>query len=168
MKRKSLEIRKRLGKAAAMLALTGAAAIMPSCDAMWDTSLDYSPDPYDGSGLSIGMNLYPGPYYNGPYYNGPYWWDTPGYYPPLGPVVSPVRPGLTVSPPAWGGSSGNVRPPQRPPVTKPAPGELTKPGIPPSWNTNPGIQIPSKPVVTPSQPSTPSAPGGSGMRPGRH
>lgn len=168
MKQKALDIRTRLGKATATLALTAVMTCIASCDAMWGTSVDYSPDPYDGSGLSIGMNLFPGTYYNGPYYSGPYWWDTPGYIPSYGPAFPPVRPGVTVRPPSWGGSTGNVRPPQRPAGNKPAAGDLTKPGIPPSWNTNPGIQLPSKPTPEPSKPSVPSAPGGSGMRPGRH
>ncbi|MCM1483662.1 MAG: hypothetical protein NC043_04945 [Muribaculaceae bacterium] len=156
-----------LRRVSAALIPVAAAAGLASCDAVWGTSLDYSTDGY-GNGLNVGLNLYPGSVYNGPY-----WWNSPGYIPgwSYSPAIAPVRPGISVRPPAWGGgATGNVRPPQQ--SNRPVPLPDNKPVISPNWNTNPGIQLPgngAKPGegFIQSKPTAPGSSGGSGMRPGR-
>lgn len=150
----------------------GVVTAVQACDALWGTSVDYSPTP--GATISVGVstptNVGLSPYYWGPgWYPASGWYPGSGWYPTAGWYPGSVRPG--VNGPGWGvpnTPTGNVRPPQRPGVSV-SPGGGNQGGL---GNTRPGNSVVppagTVPDIGASEPGVVMPPSGSGMRPGRH
>lgn len=114
------------------MAFAASAVVLSSCDAMWDTSLDASPDYYVGVG-STGWNVGVGSSWGSPWnpaWNNPFW-TYPVYHPLYRPVY-PSRPIVNPLPPTRpGGNNWNppsVRPPR--PTPPAAPERPTPPSAP--------------------------------------
>lgn len=156
---------KNLGTTLAASALIALAAT--SCDAMWGTSVDLSPDTY-----SVGVSTtYPG------YYNPLYWGND--YYPGIGYYPGTVYPG-PVRPhrPGWGIAGNPVNPPLRPGGSgsignvRPGSGNASTPTpLPDNRPINSGNSVVPPagtfPNISGAEPGVVMPPSGSGMRPGR-